>query len=349
MKFFVLSPLLGLTAALPGASSHLSWNLLPTSSTQQFRGLAPLSSTTAYIAGTNATILLTTSGGKNWADVSPQLSINESSTLQFRDIHAFSKQHAVALTIGEGDLSRIYATHDAGASWKATFLNTDPAAFYDCMAFANSSHGLALSDPVNGAFRLLKTQDSGDSWQLVDDVDIPPALAGESAFAASGTCIEAVAGRWYIASGGVSPGRVYRSNDTKNWAVTSSTLAGGPASGVFSVRFRDAKHGVTVGGDFEHPTATNGTIAAWSEDGGASWQPACTSPRGYRSGAAWASRKGKGVVIAVGPSGSDVSVDGGKNWRNFGNGSFDAVECVKGTCWASGAKGRVARLDGGWW
>jgi hypothetical protein len=38
---------------------------------------------------------------------------------------------------------------------------------------------------------------------------MPPALGGEFGFAASGTCLEAAAGRWYIASGGVDPGRIF--------------------------------------------------------------------------------------------------------------------------------------------
>ena len=51
------------------------------------------------------------------------------------------------------------------------------------------------------------------------------------------------------------------------------------------------------------------------------------------------------VAIAVGPTGSDFTVDGGKSWLGFDNGTFDAVECVsKRMCWASGSKGRVARL-----
>jgi hypothetical protein len=53
-------------------------------------------------------------------------------------------------------------------------------------------------------------------------------------------------------------------------------------------------------------------------------------------------------VIAVGPSGSDVSYDGGRSWTQFYDGSFDSVECaghgIQAGCWASGAKGAVARL-----
>jgi hypothetical protein len=58
------------------------------------------------------------------------------------------------------------------------------------------------------------------------------------------------------------------------------------------------------------------------------------------------------AALAVGPTGSDVSYDGGRTWARFDTGSFDAVACAAGGswdggCWASGENGRVARLRGG--
>jgi hypothetical protein len=51
------------------------------------------------------------------------------------------------------------------------------------------------------------------------------------------------------------------------------------------------------------------------------------------------------VAIAVGPTGSDVSVDGGSSWQRFDNSSFDTVDCARyGACWASGEQGRAAYL-----
>jgi hypothetical protein len=51
------------------------------------------------------------------------------------------------------------------------------------------------------------------------------------------------------------------------------------------------------------------------------------------------------VALAVGPSGSDVTIDAGRTWRSFDTGSFDSVECTADlACWASGEQGRVARL-----
>jgi hypothetical protein len=148
----------------------------------------------------------------------------------------------------------------------------------------------------------------------------------------------------YLASGGVDPGRIYRSsNGGKDWKVSNSSITGGAAAGVFSVRFRDAKNGIAVGGNYTNPTG-NINVSSWSKDGGVTWQASEGFPAGYRSGASWMPGR-KDVAIAVGTSGSDITFDGGKNWRNFDNGTFDAVECIgKHTCWASGSKGRVARL-----
>lgn len=200
-----------------------------------------------------------------------------------------------------------------------------------------------MSDPVNGKFRLIETWDGGASWDIVDQKGMPAALTGEFGFAASGTCIEAAAGRWYIASGGVDPGRVFRSKDGRNWDVSDSSIAGGAAAGVFSVRFRDARNGIAVGGDYEKP-AGNVNVSSWSQDGGKTWVASESFPAGYRSGVSWVPGR-RNTAIAVGTSGSDITFDGGNNWRAIDNGTFDAVECVgKHTCWASGSRGRVARL-----
>ena len=51
------------------------------------------------------------------------------------------------------------------------------------------------------------------------------------------------------------------------------------------------------------------------------------------------------TAVAVGPTGSDVTTDGGRTWTRFDTRSFDSVECAQtGACWASGAGGAAARL-----
>ena len=79
--------------------------------------------------------------GATWTSVGPP----GTAALQFRDIEAFGRDKAVILSIGTGTDSRIYWTKDAGAHWTLGFQNADPNAFYDCMAFFDRKHGLALS------------------------------------------------------------------------------------------------------------------------------------------------------------------------------------------------------------
>ena len=46
------------------------------------------------------------------------------------------------------------------------------------MTFFDKQHGLALSDPVNGKFRIISTNDGGMSWQLVVAGRHAPGAAG---------------------------------------------------------------------------------------------------------------------------------------------------------------------------
>lgn len=177
------------------------------------------------------------------------------------------------------------------------------------------NHGVALSDPVNGKFRLIETWDGGRSWDIVDSKGMPDALKDEAGFAASGTCIEAAAGKWYVATGGANPGRVFRSVSSDvggRWEVSNSPIAGSASAGVFSVRFKDARNGIAVGGDYYNATG-NVNNAAWSRDGGVTWKLAESFPSDYRSGVSWAPWH-KSAAVAVGPTGSDITMDGGRNW-----------------------------------
>ena len=336
---------MGLLPAIPASAEpmskdHLSWQLSPTGTTAQLRGFSAVSRKVAWASGRLGTVLRTTDGGASWRQVSPP----DTATLDFRDIEAFDADNAVILSIGPGAQSRIYRTSDGGAHWTETFRNADAAAFYDCMAFFDRKRGLALSDPVDGKFRLLSTSDGGSSWTLLPNDGMPPALTDEFAFAASGQCIRTTNHEAWIASGGGAQARVYHSHDLGlHWTVSNTPLTSNGSSGVFAIDFRDPHRGIAVGGDFLAPT--NGSHAlARTRDGGRTWTEPSTAPAGYRSGVVFHPFFGT-VAIAVGPSGSDVTLDGGQHWHQFDSGSFDTVTCTRdGACWASGEKGRVATL-----
>lgn len=325
-----------------GPQKEFSWKLKPTGTDAQLRGLDAVSFKVAWASGSEGTVLRTVNGGRSWRQVSPR----GTGDLEFRDIEAFGRRRATVLAIGPGDASRIYRTADGGATWKLVFRNRDERAFYDCLAFYNHDRGLALSDPVNGKFRILLTTNGGRSWRVVPRRGMPEALTGEFAFAASGTCLVTGARHtaWF-ATGGADEARVFRSrNGGRRWSAATTPVRSTESGGIFSLAFTGAQRGLAVGGDFLTPDEAIDALALTS-DGGSSWKlTRGRAPGGYRSGSAWAPRLRR-TAIVVGPTGSDVSTDGGHNWRLFDDGSFDSVDCApRGGCWASGAEGRAARL-----
>jgi photosystem II stability/assembly factor-like uncharacterized protein len=319
-----------------------SWDLSPTDSTARLRGLSVVSAATVWASGSQGTVLRTVNGGRTWSSVGPP----SAAALELRDIEAFDAKRAVALSIGTGEDSRVYRTADGGRTWTETFRNTDPAAFYDCLTFLDERHGLALSDPVDGKFRILATNDAGRSWSVMGSAGMPAALPGEFAFAASGTCLVTGGHRdaWFATGGGAST-RVFRSGDRgRSWSVADTPVPSGPTAGIYSLAVRDPWHLIAVGGDFAAPTQAP-DAAATSRDRGATWRTADREPGEYRSGSAWLAWWSR-TAFAVGPTGSDVTYDGGRTWTRFDTGSFDSVECTRtGACWASGEGGRVARLS----
>lgn len=328
--------------AVQERESGPGWQLTPTGTDARFRGLSAVSRHVAWAAGSKGTVLRTVDGGRSWQDVSPP----GVSALQFRDVEAFDARRAVALTIGEGEDSRVFRTDDGGATWTETFRNTEPQAFYNCITFFDQRHGLATSDPVDGRFRILSTDDGGRSWEVLPSDGMPEAQPGEYGFSASGQCLVSSGPKdAWLASGAAENARVYHSRDRgRTWTFAEAPIpAGDPAKGVFALAFRDRTHGIAVGGDFR-PEEASPDAAAVTADGGTTWTGSAAPPAAYRSGVAWLPL-GKSAALAVGPTGTDLTLDSGRTWRSVDDGSFDTVDCTPDlSCWAAGEQGRIARL-----
>lgn len=308
----------------------------------QLRGISAVSSTVAWASGANGTILRTVDGGTTWK----RLNIEGTEKLDFRNIHGFDEKTAYVLSIGPGEQSQIYKTTDGGEHWQLQFTNHDPKAFYDCFAFWDRNHAIAMSDSVNGVFPLLVTTD-GSMWNPLAPHKMPAALPNEGAFAASGTCI-ATYGKndvWFATGGPAA--RVFHSSDRgRNWTVaTTPIMSGAPSQGIFSLVFWSASQGVIVGGDYMHPEIAEKN-AAYTQDGGKTWILSTQFPSGYRSAAA-AIVTALAIltvrVIAVGTNGTDVSPDG-KVWNKQSSEEFNAVSFAGTTGWAVGPHGRIYRM-----
>jgi photosystem II stability/assembly factor-like uncharacterized protein len=323
--------------ALPGAAQ--TWELQDSGSKASLRGLSVATPQVVWASGTGGTYLVTEDGGRHWKAGT----VPGAEALDFRDVYAVDRQTVYLLASGEGDKSRIYKSKDGGIHWDLQLTNPDAKGFLDALAFWDARRGITMGDPVDGRFTIFTTEDGGEHWRRKVG---PPALQNEGAFAASGTCL-VVRGRsdaWF-ASGGNGTARVFHSADGgRNWTAASTPIRNDASSaGVFSVAFRDAEHGVAVGGDYAKPGDAARNVAI-STDGGRTWSaPQGTAPGGFRSAVTYV-EAGK-FWIAVGTSGSDISTDAGQNWKAFDSGSFNAVAfAADGSGWAAGAGGRIGRF-----
>jgi photosystem II stability/assembly factor-like uncharacterized protein len=161
----------------------------PSNTTENLRGVSAVSRQIAWASGAHGTYLRTMDAGRTW--IPDQ--VPDAAALDFRAVVAFSAEEAFLMSAGPGDQSRIYHTADAGLHWQLQFTNTNPKGFFDSMVFWDRTHGIVLGDPIPDEsgklkFELLITVD-GQTWTHVPPAQIPPAIEGEGAFAASNTSL----------------------------------------------------------------------------------------------------------------------------------------------------------------
>ena len=302
----------------------------------RLRGISAVDGNVAWASGREGTVLRTTDGGQQWQ----ALQVPGAQALDFRDVQGFDADTAVVLSIGPGEASRVYRTSDAGKTWALALQNTDPRAFFDCMAF-DGARGWMLGDPVDGAFQVYVTTDQGANWTL-QAAGMPAAIEGEAAFAASGTCLASTPwGRRVIVTGGAAARVFMDAGEVPGWTAHNTPMpARVPAAGIFSATAAGADM-LLVGGDFEKDATGSAALAQLAPDGTVQVSR-LPDPLGYRSGAACVDDH-QPRCIAVGPTGVDLLVNG--RWQLLSGTGYDAVDLIGNVGWASGDKGRIARIE----
>ena len=335
---------------LLASSASAQFTLHDAHTTADLRGIDNVGGGVAWASGTDGTILRTEDAGIVWQLCAKPPGAEH---LDFRAIQAFDNNTAIIMSSGKGDLSRLYKTTDGCQHWTLLFTNPDKDGLWDALQFERKfepptnrvahpstqskggvsrvvardpDHFYVLGDSVDGKQRLLEW----DAGEMSGFEGAQPSKLQESSFAASNSVLEVVRTsqedklwkydlRW--ASG--SPGHAYFHYRRHEETPTCEPCRGefglvdfklkniSPSAGIFSFAFRSDLIGVFVGGDYLKPNDSTET-AGCSKDGGITWYPATTPPHGYRSAVAYdATTK---TWITVGPNGTDISADDGKNW-----------------------------------
>jgi photosystem II stability/assembly factor-like uncharacterized protein len=297
-----------------------------------------------WAAGSNGVILRSLDEGKSWK----RLHVANGDTLNFRGIAAFDAQTAYVMSVGNGEKSRIYKTTDGGETWKLQFTGPRKETFLDGIVCDSKTTCMVLGDPVDGKFLILSTED-GEHWKELPREKIAAALPNEGAFAASNSSLCLDSDNVYFATGGAANARVFHSPDRgAAWTVAETPIASGNAtSGIFSLECKNGRILYAVGGDYNDPTRAFHSAAYLRtadslSEGGGSWQLSKQQPGGFRSGVA--SVDGA-TIVAVGPTGEDISHDFGVTWSHTDSLNLNAVTFVDiYDGWAVGPKGTIARF-----
>lgn len=314
----------------------------PAGTDVSFRGLDLAPDGTIWVSGSRGTVLRSTDGGKTW-DIRP---IEDAKSLDLRDIEAIDATTAYTMVAG-ADTGRIYKTTDGGQSWSRQYDDTRKGIFLDGIAFWDASNGIAVGDPMDGKFVVLRTEDGGAHWTQLPAGQAPPSREHEGIFAASGSTIQTgPGGQVWVGTGAnteIKVGRLLVSKDYgRTWTATDTPVPSGTEpTGIFSLAFRDALHGIAVGGDYTAPNANRHNVAI-TADGGKTWKLGdTTGVTGYLSAVAYVPSVSPTTVVAVGTVGVFTSSDEGMTWRRLRAESYNAVAVGKAIV-AVGADGRVS-------
>jgi photosystem II stability/assembly factor-like uncharacterized protein len=330
--------------------AQAQWSMQQSNTTASLRGIYNAGGGAAWASGAQGTVLHTTDDGKTWQTCAVPRGAEK---LDFRGIQAFDANTAIVMSSGTGDLSRLYKTADACRTWKLVFTNPDASGFWDALQFASRAFGMLIGDQVRGHFPAFFSRDAGETWKQFDPTVFAAADKSQSFFAASNTSllVDATRDQLYLITGGGTASLIAIDGYFTSGAKISSThldMASGETAGGFSLASRVAGPDlvlVAVGGDYKAPDQARGTATYRI---GGRWRVSDTPPHGYRSAVAYYAPAR--TWIAVGPNGTDISTDDGRNWRALKAIAGEGPDADKNwnalsLPFVAGPNGRIAKLN----
>ncbi len=229
---------------------------------------------------------------------------------------------------------------------RLVYSELDSAVFYDSMEFWNHQEGIAMGDPTDDCLSILITRDGGERWHKIPCEQLPKAIEGEAAFAASDTNISIVGDQVWIASGGMASRVIYSSDKGRSWTVFDTPIVQGtPTTGMYSIDFYDDKNGFAIGGDYTK-SKSNIKNKIKTVDGGQTWQVVGYEKNpGYRSCVQYVPNSNAMGLVAIGFEGIDYSFDGGISWVSLSSEGFYTLRFLNDSTAFAAGKGRLAKLN----
>lgn len=338
-----------LLLSLAAAAQKHTLQYIDTKTNASFRGMSVGKGNAVWVSGSKGWVGHSASGGTNWQFGQ----VPGYEQCDFRTIYAFDS--ATAIIANAGSPAYILRTEDGGRSWQKVYELTDSAAFIDGIDFWNKERGIIYGDPINRRMLLLHTGNGGKKWTAGKRKG-PEMKPGEASFAASGTNIKCLLrSSVVIAAGGKTSSIFLSRNSGRRWrSIPTPMLAGKESTGIFTIMAANSTwNWLIAGGDYKQDTLRTANFF-YTHNKGKKWIAPTTTTRGYREcltgiDTAKACKKDRlTAILAVGPTGIDISTDDGANWQALSNDRD--LHVIKTAAdhkrmYVAGGKGKLAILE----
>lgn len=320
VRMFVCSVFCSTCSLSISQPTTVQFKNIPIDTNYSFRGLSVVDDSVAWVSGIRGNVGKSTNGGNTWTFA--QVKGFEKS--DFRSLYAFNSKEAVIANAGSP--AYILRTDDGGKNWNIVYTNKDSLAFFDGVDFWNDKEGIIYGDPINGRMLLLRTSDGGKTWKELPEESRPLMAEGEASFAASGTGIRCYGNDGVVIATGGKVSRLLSAGDTgKTWnSLETPIIQGKSSTGIFSflIRIGTATR-IIVGGDYLNDTLKQAHVFYTL---GKYWTAPITPTGGYRECVELISDGFmEPVIIAVGPGGSDITMNWGRNWTPLNQKGFHVI------------------------
>ncbi len=139
----------------------VAMNFAPQTSgtTATLYSVSTVSESVGWVCGTSATVLRTIDGGNTWT--------NASGTGLSGDIYNIYgiDMNTAFCTSTPASVTFIYKTINGGVTWAPVY--NQPNGFINTIQMITPTMGFALGDPVDGKWTVLRTVNSGNTWQRI--------------------------------------------------------------------------------------------------------------------------------------------------------------------------------------